>query len=245
MRVMRWVDGHVSVVDSVAMPGSVPGRVLRDSFFADIPVLTFGLVQVRDNSLYLGPVELLRFGRARVTRNQVEWPVDGGFFARGPGGRLRTESTGGRLVTSVEDYRPRLPKALYFVTQLPVHHLATRLHLLRVRGREPAAGIPATSVDRRRAALVDAAFCLALARVSGRRPRIRVFLGVAACYHITCWSLSGRTLGGLVMRQRVVAVDGSRPSVGQAVVRLLALPISWVRNRPDHDEMAGTEVIAD
>jgi RDD family len=242
---MRWVDGHVSVVDSVAMPGSVPGRVLRDTFFEDIPVLTFGLVQVRDSSLYLGPMELLRFGRASVTRNQVEWPVEGGFLAREPGGRLRIESTGGRLVSSLDDYRPRLPKALYAITQLPVHHVATRLHLLRVRGREPAAGIPATSSDRRRAAVVDAAFCLALTRMSGRRPRIRLFLGVAACYHIACWSLSGRTLGGLVIRQRVVAVDGSKPSVGQAVIRLLALPISWLRNRPDHDEMAGTEVIAD
>jgi RDD family len=245
MRVMQWVDGHVSVVDSVAMPGSVPGRVLRDTFFANIPVLTFGLVQVRDSSLFLGPVELLRFGRARVTRNQVEWPIQGGFLAREPGGRLRTESTGGRLVSSLEGYRPLLPRALYVVTQLPVHHVATRLHLLRVRGREPAAGIPARSSDRRRAALVDAAFCLALARVSGRRPRIRLFLGVAACYHIACWSLAGRTLGGLVMRQRVVAVDGSKPSVGQAVIRLLGLPIAWLRNRPDHDEMAGTEVIAD
>jgi hypothetical protein len=245
MRVMRWVKGHVSVVDSVAMPGSVPGRVLRDAFFADIPVLTFGLVQVRDTSLLLGPMELLRFGRARVKRNQVDWPVEGGFFAREPGGRLRIESTGGRLVSSLDDYRPRLSKALYFMTQLPVHHIATRLHLLRVRGREPAAGIPATSSDRLGAALVDAAFCLALARVSGRRPRIRVFLGVAACYHIASWSLTGRTLGGLVMRQRVVAVDGSKPSVGQAVIRLLALPLSWLRNSPDHDEMAGTEVIVD
>jgi hypothetical protein len=245
MRVTRWVEGHVSLVDLVAMPGSVPGRVLRDTFFADIPVLTFGLVHVRDNSLYLGPLELVRFGRARVTRNQVEWQVEGGFLAREPGGRLRIESTGGRLVSSLEDYRPRLPKALYFMTQLPVHHLATRLHLLRVRGRDPSAGIPATWSDRQRAAIVDAAFCLALARVSGRRRRIRVFLGVAAFYHIACWSLSGRTLGGLVMRQRVVAVDGSKPSAGQAVIRLLGLPISWIRNRPDHDEMAGTEVIAD
>src|SRR4029077_1387240 len=117
-----------------------------------------------------------------------------------------------------------------------------RLHLLRVRGREPAAGIPATSSDRRGAAPLDAGFCLALARVSGRRPRIRVFLGVAACYHIACWSLGGRTLGGLVMRQRVVAIDGSKPSVGQAVVRLLCIPIARFRNRPDQDEMAGTEV---
>jgi hypothetical protein len=208
-------------------------------------VLTFGLVQVRDNALCFGPIELIRFGRAKVTRTRVEWPIEGGILARGRGGRLRIESTGGRLVSSVDGYRPLLPKPLYLVSQLPVHHLVTRLHLLRVRGRDPAAGIPATSSDRWRGGLVDAAFCLALARLSGRRSRVRAVLGIAACYHIVCWSLSGRTLGGLVMRQRVVAVDGSRPSLGQAVIRLLALPLSWVRNRPDHDEMAGTEVITD
>jgi hypothetical protein len=242
---MRWVDGEVSVTDSVAMPGSVRGRALHDSFLADLPVLTFGLVRIRDSSLYFGPVELIRFGTARVTRTLLELPIEGGFLAREPGGHLRTESTGGRLVTSLDGYRPRLPKAIYLISQLPVHHLVTRLHLLRVRGRDPAAGIPATSSDRRRAAIVDAAFCLALARLSGRRPRVGVVLGIAAGYHIACWSLSGRTLGGLVMKQRVVAVDGSRPSVGQAVVRLIALPISWLRNSPDHDEMAGTEVISD
>jgi hypothetical protein len=239
------MDGQVSVIDSVAMPGSVPGRVLRDTFFADIPVLTLGIVRVRDGSLYLGPVELIRLGRARVRRNRVEWPIEGGILARGAGGHLRTESTGGRLVTTLEGYRPLLPKALYFLTQLPVHHVATRLHLLRVRGRDPAPGMPASSPDRWRAAMVDAALCLALTRLSGRKPRVRVFLGIAGGYHVACWSLSGRTLGGLVMRQRVVAVDGSRPSVGQALIRFLALPISWVRNRPDHDEIAGTEVIAD
>jgi hypothetical protein len=245
MRVMRWGDGRVSVVDSVEMPGGATGRLLRDSFLADIPALTFGLVRVTGTSLRLGPFELLRFGKARITRTRVEWPIDGGILAAGAGGRLRIESTGGRLMTSVEGYRPRLPKALYVATQLQVHHVFTRLHLLRVRGRDPAAGIPATSADRRRAALVDVAFCLSLARVSGRRPRLRVFLGIAAVYHVSCWSLTGRTLGGLVMKQRVVAVDGTRPSVGQAVVRLLALPLAWVRNRPDHDEIAGTEVIAD
>ena len=239
------MDGQASVVDSVAMPGSVPGRVLRDTFYADIAVLTFGIVRVRDSSLYLGPIELIRLGRARVTRNRVEWPIEGGILARRAGGHLRTESTGGRLVTKLEGYRPLLPKALYFVTQLPVHHIATRLHLLRVRGRDPATGMPASSPDRWRAAVVDAALCLVLTRLSGRRPRAPVLLGIAGAYHIACWSLWGRTLGGLVMGQRVVAVDGSRPSVGQAVIRFLALPISWVRNSPDQDEMAGTEVIAD
>jgi uncharacterized RDD family membrane protein YckC len=47
----------------------------------------------------------------------------------------------------------------------------------------------------------------------------------------------------MVMRQRVVAVDGSRISPLQAAVRLAALPLSWILRRPVHDEFAGTEVI--
>ena len=70
-----------------------------------------------------------------------------------------------------------------------------------------------------------------------------MLLGIAAAYHIACWSTSGRTLGGLVVGQRVVAVDGSRPTVLQSVVRLLALPLAWITRRPIHDELAGTDVI--
>ena len=120
------------------MPGTVTGRRLSDSFWADIQELTLGLVRGRDNSLWLGPLELLRFGLAKVTRTGVEWPIEGGLAARAPGGRLRFEAVDGRLVASVEDYQPLLPRALYVLTQLPVHHLWTRLHLLRVRGRQPA-----------------------------------------------------------------------------------------------------------
>jgi uncharacterized RDD family membrane protein YckC len=72
---------------------------------------------------------------------------------------------------------------------------------------------------------------------------VSVVVGVAAVYHVACWSIWGRTLGGVVMKQRVVAIDGSRPSVEQSIVRLLALPLSWLRWRPVHDEVAGTEVV--
>jgi uncharacterized RDD family membrane protein YckC len=71
-----------------------------------------------------------------------------------------------------------------------------------------------------------------------------MLLGIAAAYHVACWSLSGRTLGGLVVGQRVIATDGSRPTVEQAIVRLLTMPLGWFR-RPIHDELAGTEVIVD
>ncbi|MGH7763041.1 MAG: RDD family protein [Candidatus Dormibacteraceae bacterium] len=240
---MRWVDGQVSLEDSVDMPHPAAGRRLRESFLPGISALTLGLVHARDGALLLGPLELLRFGQPKVSGTRVEWPIEGGALARAPGGTWRLHSSGGRLVASVEGYRPSLPPAVYAVTQLPLHHLLTRLYLLRLRGRQPAAGATASSSDRLRAAAIDVAFCATLAGLIGRRRRVRTMLGIAVAYHVTCWSLSGRTLGGMVMRQRVVAVDGSRMSPSQAMLRFLALPIAWMRGRPDQDEIACTVVI--
>jgi hypothetical protein len=226
------------------MPGAITGKALRDSFAADIEWLTFGLIRVRDGSLRLGPLELIRFGRPRITKTSVQWPIDGGLLARGPGGHLRIELLYGRLVESLDGYRPMLPRTIYALTQVPIHHLLTRLHLLRARGREP---LPGPTVDRSRrvaAAAIDAGVCLSIATIIGRgRPRLPVLVGIAAWYHVACWSLSGVTLGGAVLRQRVVAVDGSKLSLGQALVRLAMLPLAAVRMSSTHDEIAGTDVI--
>lgn len=245
MTVLRFTDGQVTVDVSVAGTRAVPGSRLHEAYLEEIGRLTLGLVQAKGDSLFSGPVELLRFGPPKVTRAAVEWAIEGGIAARRAGGRFRIESVEGRLVASVEGYRPLLPLALYAATQLPVHRLITRLYLLRVRGREPAPGVPAGQPDRMRAAAADLAFCAALAGLTGRRSKLHVLLGVAAAYHVACWSISGRTLGGLVVRQRVVAIDGSKPSVGQSVVRLLATPIAWALGRPVHDEAAGTGVVID
>ena len=245
MTVMQVEDGQVSTQDSVASPRTPTGRELHDGYLRDLQDLTFGLVRGRAGSIYVGPLELLRFGPATVTDSAVDWPIEGGITARAPGGHFRIEAAGGRLIASMDRYRPRLPLPVYAVTQLPVHHLLTRLHLLRVRGREPAPGIPARSSDRRRAAAVDVAFCMTLTGLAGRRLRFGTLLGVAAAYHVACWSISGRTLGGLVMGLRVVAVDGSRPTFTQSTIRLLLLPISWIGNRRIHDELAGTDVVVD
>jgi hypothetical protein len=242
-RASKFTDGEVSVEDSVTSTRTVSGRRLHDAYLHDIQVLTFGLVRVRGLSLYLGPLELLRLGPANVTRHSVEWPIEGGFIARAPGGRIRIEANPDRLVALVDGYRPFLPRPIYAVTQLPIHHLFTRLLLLRVRGREPALGVAATSQERFSAAAVDLAFCATLTGFVIRRPRVGTLLGVAAAYHVACWSIWGRTFGGVVMRQRVVAVDGSTPSIEQSVVRLLALPFAWAHGRPVHDEVAGTEVV--
>jgi uncharacterized RDD family membrane protein YckC len=157
---------------------------------------------------------------------------------------LRIETLYGRLVASVDGYQPMLPRALYLVTQLPIHHLWTRLHLLRVRGRRPPPGVPADPAMRITAAAIDAALCLALVSVIGRRRRIPALLGIAAGYHIACWSLSGRTLGGALMSQRVVSVDGSGLSAGQAALRFVSLPLAALWRRNVHDEIAGTAVVA-
>src|ERR1700687_536181 len=191
MPVTRWDGGRVDVEDSVAMARGVTGGVLRAGFLKGIRLLNLGLVQARGDSLHLGPTELLRFGRARVTRNRVQWPIEGGLFARAPGGHLRIEATAGRVAATVEGYRPFLPRVLYIVPQLPVHHLVTRLHLLRVRGRQPAPGVPAEPTKRIAAAAIDIGFCATLAAVSGRRRRLRALLGIATAYHVACWSTSG------------------------------------------------------
>jgi hypothetical protein len=245
MTVVHVKDGQVSTQDSVAMPRTPTGRELRDGYLHDIQDLTLGLVHAQGNTLYVGPVELLRFGPPTVTASAVEWPIEGGITARAPGGSFRIEAAGGRVVASVDGFRPRLPLPLYALSQLPIHQLLIRLHLLRVRGREPAPGVAAAPPDRIRAAAVDVAICFTLAGLAGRRRRLPMLVGIAAAYHVACWSTSGRTLGGLVVRQRVVAVDGSRPTVMQSVVRLLALPLAWATRRPIHDELAGTDVITE
>jgi hypothetical protein len=240
---MRWGRERVSVEDSVAASRSVNGEQLRDSFLADISPLTFGLIRARGNSLRLGPIELLRFGKPKVDKTAVEWAVVGGLLARSAGGRWRIEAFEDRLVASLEGYAPRLPRPVYLLTQLQAHHLLVRLYLLRVRGREPAPGIRVSSRDRLRSATVDVAFCFTLARLFGPRPRVRTLVGIIAVYHLVGWSISGRTLGGLVTKQRVVAVDGTGLTPAQAMVRLVALPLSWVLRRPVHDELSGTEVV--
>ncbi|HEY2597689.1 MAG TPA: RDD family protein [Candidatus Dormibacteraeota bacterium] len=242
---MRWVDGRVAIDDSISMPNPITGKALRDRFPADLEALTFGLICVRGNALFLGPLELIRFGRPRITPTSVQWPIEGGLLARSAGGRLRIELLYGRLVESLDGYRPALPRPIYALTQVPIHHLLTRLHLLRVRGRQPEPGPPAGRSRRLAAAAIDVGLCLSVASVTGRgRRRLPVLLGIAAGYHVACWTLSGVTLGGAVMKERVVSVDGSKLTVGQALVRLALLPIAAARMRDVHDEIAGTEVIS-
>lgn len=236
----------VSTADSIAVPAPPPsGAQLRDEFSAAIRALTFGLVRLRGNSLALGPIELIRFGPPTVTSTSVEWPIDGGLLSARKGGTWRIGTSDRLVEAALSGWTSRLPRLVYAATQLQVHLLFTRLYLLRVRGRAaPAQREWASRRERRQAAAIDLALCLMLVDLTRPR-RLRRLLGVAAAYHVACWSTTGRTLGGLVMRQRVVAVDGSRLTPTQAMLRLVLAPASWITGRPLHDELAASDVIKD
>lgn len=235
----------MTVEDSVASSRRVTGRELREDFFDDMAPLTLGLVRPRGTSLWLGPLEIIRFGRGKAARSSVDLPIAGGLAVGVEGGRLRIVAAEGRISATVEGYRPRLPIPLYALTQLPFHHFVMRLHLLRERGRLPAPGVPAAPTRRIAASAIDASMCAAAALAAGKGRRLAAFAGITAVYHIACWSSSGRTLGGMIARQRVTAVDGSRLTIGQSVIRLLSLPLAAIKMRAIHDEIACTEVVSD
>jgi len=233
----------VTVEDSVSAPRPVSGEWLRDHFFSGISAATLGLVQPRFETLWLGPLRLLVFGEPVEAPNEVSWPIEGGLLAAAPGGYFTIRGDGGRLTARITGYRPSLPPRLYDLTQLKVHHALVRQQLLRIRGRGPAAGVPADPIRRGLAASIDIGLCAAVALAVARRRPFVAMLGITAGYHLTSWATSGRTVGGFVMRQRLVAVDGSKPSWFQAALRMLALPLAAVKLRAIHDELAATDVI--
>jgi len=245
MNDMRWIDGEVQVEDSVRAERPLSGETLREGFFEAAAELSLGLIRMRGDSIYLGPLELLRFDYPATTTQSVSWPIEGGMLAGEAGGYLEVRSAEGQLVAKVEGYRPRLPRPIYMLTQLPLHHALARLQLLHLRGRRPVPGVPADVSGRLAAGLIDAGICAGIALTVARRRRFRALLAIAAAYHIAGWAVSGRTVGGAIMRQRVVSVDGSRPSLGQATLRFVTLPLAAIRLRALHDDVASTDVITD
>src|SRR5207247_995612 len=179
MYVVTWQGGKVSTQASVDVPHRLSGAKLRDVYMESARALTFGLAKFRNNSVVIGPVTLLRFGRATVTRTSVDWPIEGGLLAGARGGHLHIESSAGHVEAVVTGYRPILPRPLYAATQLQVHLLFTRLYPLGLRAREPSTGATPSPQDPIRPAGVDLAFCLTLARLTGRR-RLGRTIAVAA-----------------------------------------------------------------
>lgn len=77
-------------------------------------------------------------------------------------------------------------------------------------------------------------------------------------YFAYCWAASGKTFGMAILGVRVLAADGADATARQAVVRTLALPLSFLLfglgfigillqrdRRALHDLIAGTAVIYD
>lgn len=174
----------------------------------------------------------------------MSWPITGGLLTASPGGQLTIESTGTEVKARVEGYRPMLPRRIYEATQLRLHHSLVRIQLLRLAGLAPPAQ-PASPASRFGAAAIDVAVCAGMALVLERRRPARAFVRIAIGYHLVSWSTSGQTIGGRVMRQRVVASDGGRVSLVQAALRLAALPLAAVRRYAAHDDIAATTVVTE
>jgi hypothetical protein len=232
------VANAVDVEDSVRTPVAPSPERLRDFYFAATERLTLGLVRYRDRSLRLGPLTLVSFGEASRTAHGWSFPISGGVLAASPGGELWIANADGLTSVAVVGYRPSLPLPVYRATQYLFHRFITRLALLQLRGRVPAEAPPATPAARFAAGAIDAVVCLALSRGRWRRA-----LPFAVAYHVSCWSFAGLTVGGLLLRQRVVALDGRRVTPGQALLRLATLPLALLRLRTIHDELAGTDVV--
>lgn len=133
----------VASADRVASPARPDFARIRDRFAADISRYTLGIVQGRPDGFWLfGIAPLILLGSPAVSADEVWWPIEGGWLARRPGGRVGFRWQDGWLTGYVTDYAPRLPRWLYSVTQRVVHHVLTRWYLHRVRGqgpRQPAA----------------------------------------------------------------------------------------------------------
>ena len=241
---MRWVDGAVTVEDSVASSTSLSGDLLRTTFLPSITTVTLGLIRMRDRSLCLGPIRLITFGPPKMSSTSASWPIEGGLLVASAGGRFTIESSGGSLKATLVDYHPMLPRSIYEATQLRLHHGLVRVQLLRLAGMAPQQARPGPA-SRVAATAIDGAVCAGLALVFARRHRVRAFTGIAVGYHLASWATSGRTLGGRVMRQHVVSIDGSRLSLIQAALRLAALPLSALRRYAAHDDIAATTVVED
>ena len=239
----RRAADPIHTEDSVVSPRQPSRDRLRDGFFPAIRVLTLGLLRGKHWRIGFGPLTVHEFGEPRpTTAGGWSWPIRGGLLTARPGGSLTYEWRDGRLTATVDGYWPRLPRPLYHLTQLPIHHLITRLYLLQLRGRMPPPGVPGGPAQRLAAGTVDVVLCAALSRLLPRR-RLAGFGGLAVAYHLAAWSLGGETLGGRALGLRVVSVDGGRVRPVQSLLRLLALPVSLARFRDVHDELALTEVI--
>lgn len=230
-------------MDEVGAPLAPASERLRDGFFEAVGDITLGLVRGRHWRMSAGPLTLLDFDPPHPLQDGWGWRVRGGLLAAGPGGELRLRWSAGVLRSEVADYRPALPGPIYDLTQLPLHHALTRIALLRLRGRVPGPGVPASPAARVVAAAADLTACTGLALALRTRRPLLALLGVAGAYHAGFWALGGRTPGARLLGLRLTSIDGSPVSPAQSLVRMLLAPWALVRGRALHDRAAGTEVV--
>src|SRR2546428_9670154 len=118
MGVVSWDGGRVSIRASVQVPRAITGAKLRDSYVEAIKTQTLGLARFRDGSIMLGPLTLLHFGPPKVTRNAVDWPIEGGLLARRAGGNWRLQAAARPVEATLAGYTPRLPRPIYAATHM-------------------------------------------------------------------------------------------------------------------------------
>lgn len=238
-----WAVPPVHQRNRAIAPRPVPPPRLRDDFFAGIGSLTLGLVRGERWRLRLGPLTLLTFAEPVADADGWTWPITGGLLARAAGGSLSYRWCHGELSATVDGYLPRLPAPLYLAVQVPIHRIVSRRFLLKVRGRLPPPGVPAGPARRLAGASLDLALCAWVVAALRPQRRLMALAGVVTAYHLACWTLGGRTVGGALVGARVVSVDGGPVASWQALLRLLAVPFAARRLRPLHDDLADTEVI--
>src|SRR2546428_13419266 len=132
MGVVSWDGGRVSIRASVQVPRAITGAKLRDSYTEAIKTQTLGLARFRDGSIMLGPLTLLHFGPPKVTRNAVDWPIEGGLLARRAGGNWRLQAAPGRVGAAGARFTPTPPPPTFPGTPHPVHQPFTPPLLLRL-----------------------------------------------------------------------------------------------------------------
>jgi hypothetical protein len=229
----------VELVDRVGGPVPDDLEARRDDYWAFLERLHLGLIRFRQGTIYGLGLPLIQVGRPWFQDRAWRWRVEGGLLAARPGGELGFGAEDGHLVGFLRGYHPALPEPLYDLTQRPVHRFLTRLFLLHLRGRRLPPGVPAEPGARLAAGALDLALVWAGTRLLPRRLRA----AAALAYVAGGWALAGRTLGARALGLRLVSIDGSPVSPGQALLRLVAAPAALVARRAVHDELAGTEVV--
>jgi hypothetical protein len=232
--------GTVELLSEVRGPAPTDIGRRADDYWRFLERLLLGLVRYRDGAIRALGLPLIRTGPAELRDGAWVWRITGGLLTRRPGGEIGFGVRDGMLIGFLRGYRPLIPSPVYELTQKPVHQLITRLFLLHERGRRNPPGVPAEPLRRVAAGVLDAALLLAAAKAAGRARAA----ALGAAYLAASWSVTGQTVGDRLAGVRIVSSDGSRVTIGQALLRLAALPLACT-GRARHDELAGTDAVRD